>query len=440
MAVRWGRARGSGSLASLALMGLLACSRTEGPEVLERDFEEQPSSPEPQPSPPVEGSDQLQAFELRGTTELRLSPEGYFGNSLAVAPDGGFALTAGLADPETVRSFHLGRYTPQGKPVWTRTVTTGAGWYGGQLAITSGGDVLLWAHQQNGGDLGSSPLRSNHLLVRYAPDGRPLWGQDAMCDAGPLSLDASGSVTVLEGYCVHENPPAGVLRYDAEGSLVFRKQAPSLGIVVSGQVTREDGTALAGGSSPWSDPEGRHAAWRQLGPDGTPRASGGLKGLSGYFEPLLFTRSGDYLALVRVFGGESTFAGKPVQCVPSTESPCAPLLLHGNVDGREDSVAVLPRGERILWVSPSAEVVTLSGDEAGTGSILRRRSATTELLATHRLHAVGGEGQSGVRVAQVAPLPDGALLVLGTVWGEAELGGTRVTASRGRLFLLRVEL
>ncbi len=103
---------------------------------------------------------------------------------------------------------------------------------------------------------------------------------------------------------------------------------------------------------------------------------------------------------------------------------------------------MFPWGEHVVWVSPSRELVTLARDEAGTGIILRRRSSTAQVLATYALPSLGpprAKGQN-VRVDEVSPLPDGSLLVLGTVVGEAELGGTHVEADVSRLFLLRVRL
>ncbi len=455
--------KGRGGLGALTLAGLFACSPATSPAPEARDIPPAPvtqtPSAEPEEGPPgsVEpgtGGDNTppptpspgpsEGFVLRGSPDLLLGPEGYSSIDVSVAPDGTFALTAALHDPRADTRLLVGRYTPEGHPLWSRIIHAQAGWEGGRVTTTARGDVFLWVHTAKGQELGWS-ADSDYLLVRFAPDGRRVWTQSVPCDSGELYVDDSDAVTVLQGSCMLPRPPDAVLRFNASGTRVFLRDALDLDLLVRQQAVNPEGLSLVGGRSlgTVNPRENNESRGLLLGPGGELRHRvGGVRDVKGVFLPVHLSRQGDYLALLQVWDGMGTFAGQRVECLQTPDwQQCAPLLLRGNVNGREDSVGVLPHGERILQATSSGEVWTLAYNAARTGSILRRRSATGQLLAQREFAPVGaGDAPHAfVRVDGVALHADGSLRVLGSFGGQADLGGTRVSAQAVRVFLLRME-
>jgi hypothetical protein len=432
---RWHRWHVKWSVAGLSLTVLFACTR--------------PSSSEPQLSEAPLSAGEMsvsraprdlpEPFELHGTPRLLLSPEGYYATSVAVAADGTFVLTPGSLGPEGGRTLHLGRYTLKGQLLWERTLTGNV--EGPRLATSGDGDITLWVYLGYGGDFGAGPVPNiDYGLVRFAADGRFLWARGAACDGADPQVDARGEVTVMQqAGCQSDGPTEFIQRFTASGETSFGVLVWD-GLHLSGarHVTSPNGQTLVGGR----DVERDLPTWSQLGTDGLRLSSGSVRDVSGYFSPLQLTEDGQYLALLQGIRGLGSFAGQELSCTRDAQGRCLPYLLSGDVNGREDSAVVLSNDERVLWVSPSRELVTLATDAAGTGSILRRRSSNARLLATYALPSLSPVRPQGpnVQVAQVVPLPDGTLLVLGTLVGKAELGGELVEADWSRLFLLRVAL
>jgi hypothetical protein len=464
----WRGARFIGSWLGLPLAGLVACSRpaaTEPPDAPPSTGEERPvpredgdtrgdSGAPVDPGLPEEGggaSDEgtpdtsverePDPFELRGSAELLLSPEGYYATALSVARDGTFVLTPGSLGPDGGRFLHLGRYTLGGQRLWDRTLS-GNLWAGQTwLATSEEGDISLWANLGYGGDFGAGPEpRIDYGLARYSADGRFLWVREASCDMANPQADASGAVTVVQwAGCQSEGPTDYLRRFTVSGeqdfgALVYRE----LRLTNARHVVSPRGMTLVGGLEGYPG----SPKWIQLGTDGAQLAAGLVRGVSGNFVPLQLTDGGQYLALLTDVSGSGSFAGRALTCQRDERGWCTPYLLSGDVTGHEESAVPFSQYEWTLWASPSRELVTVTLDEAGTGSLLRKRSSDGRLLGTLHLASSSPRRPEGpnVQVAQVAPLPDGTLLVLGTLVGKAQLGGGVVKAEWSRLFLLRVRL
>ena len=432
--------RVGGSVACFSLTVLSACNP---PPSAERRPDEVPTASRGRPSSRA-SSETVQPFALQGTPSLLLSPEGYYATAMAVAPDDTFVLTPGSLGTDGSGTLYLGRYTPAGKPLWNRTLT-GDVWMEKPWLATSGdGDISLWVKLGRGGDFGAGPEPTlQYGLARYSADGQFRWVREAGCYETDPHVDATGAVVVLQmAGCQSESQTEFLQRFTPSGELGFQALARrDLQLYGERHVVSPDGATLVAGANGAADAPGA-PRWVQLGTDGTQLTSGIVRGAQGFLAPLQLTADGRYLALLWDLRGTGYFAGQTLSCIRDSYGSCLPLLLSGDVRGREDSAVALSSDERVLWVSPAREIVTVSTDEAGTGSVLRRRSSSAQLLATYVLPSLSASRPDGpnVQVAQVAPLADGTLLVLGTLVGEAELGGARVQADWSRIFLLRVAL
>jgi hypothetical protein len=119
--------------------------------------------------------------------ELWVDPS-FPGVGIAVAPGGIIFVAARSPDDDPVQSFHLARYAPDGRKVWTRTHSVqGQSWSLARLALDSAGNAVL------AGTASLGPPQGGYGVVKFDGNGTKLW---SLRLPGGGAFDAPAAVAV----------------------------------------------------------------------------------------------------------------------------------------------------------------------------------------------------------------------------------------------------
>jgi hypothetical protein len=282
------------------------------------------------------------------------------GYSIAVAPDGGIAVTGYLGDAidfgggELTSAGHADMFlvalAPTGEHRWSRRFGDQDDDVGRAVAIDPRGDIALVGDFHGALDVGGGPLagrgNSDVVLARFDRDGNHLWSRsfgDAFPDIGVgVAVDARGDVAVTGTFELRADLGGGPLaaagkkdvfvgRYTADGEHVWSHRIGAGDEDVGGGVA-VDGfgnvavaawfwqTLELGGGAPVASAGKNDVLVAKYGADGALRWARGF----GAAEPdfgrgVAFDRAGN-LVVVGTFRGAVGFGGKPLGYAGGTDT------------------------------------------------------------------------------------------------------------------------
>ncbi len=304
---------------------------------------------------------------------------------------GGFAGTATFGDVTLVSAgssdAFLAKYTPGGEVVWARRGGGDQGDLAYGVAVNAAGEAHLAGSFRGVALFGALPVQSagetDVFVVKYDPDGEPLWVEGIGADGaeytrgGGIGLDASGNVyvtgsfsnTILVGNDVLASTgftDVFVARLSADGDEVWGRRGGGSGTNFSAALSVEDdlgsglvfATGYVDGTGTFDDEpfttQGRDGYVALFDLDGD---FGGLKLLGGSGQDAgtgvatYQAASGDItVALTGSFRGTATFDGLPLESAGSSD---VYTLLGGVPSTVANEPAALPDAFRLAGAYPN---------------------------------------------------------------------------------------
>jgi hypothetical protein len=202
------------------------------------------------PSPPLDDSP-----HGRAVVSLRAGDRG---TDVAVAPDGGIAITGSVGSysdlvggPVGSTDAFVARFDGGGHKIWAKRIGGTEADFGLGVAVDRDGNVIALGTIYGLVDLGGGPIGSevgqSFYLAKYDPSGVHQWSR-ALPAGERVAVDRAGNIVLLGTFRRTINLGAGPLVSKGEGDVVLARFAPDgklLGNVALGDVGDETARALS---------------------------------------------------------------------------------------------------------------------------------------------------------------------------------------------------